>query len=479
MKKVIISFLFLLNCYFIGFAQTRPMSVCHHGFTFEISTQKNWGYEKPVILTVIPNSSADANGIKVYDIIEEINGKKTEGQTVETISDWLQNSQKETLKLTVRNLKEASRVVSLTKQCTPANALTEKDLASIYSFYSLEDAQNQAFTCPFNTNATSGENLESYKTFGFAPNSKNNKNLEEKFNAVIRTALEEKGLKYEQKNPDLIINTYYSYNKNLNYNRNYKIDKLPTEARYDVAAHKMVILPIYYNPLVNSNQAEYLLTLGIRFVDRKLSAGNRDAVVWECEANELIQSGNYTVDKYAAFHIPLMLMQYPYIQSNETVKFHYGHSRYNYTGINYNIDKIKEIVNIDPSSPASQVDLQIGDNVLEINKIKFIDNPKSADGKYKQFILKTMDLRDPKTQYTDANGFTKCMFWDKFKYADVNKEFMKSDNSAAFSYLFYFEPYINLSGTNIVTFFVERNKQKMAVAMKPQIVTEDIFEISK
>ena len=479
MKKFLIPFLVLLNYYFIGFAQNEPMSVCRHGFTFEISTQKNWGYEKPVVLTVTPNSSADANGIKVYDIIEEINGKKTEGQTIGTINDWLQNSLKRHLTLNVRNLKEASRVVTLTEQCTPANALTEKDLVSIYAFYSLEDAQNQTFACPFNTSAASGVNLEAYKTFGFAPINKDNKDLEEKINAVIRTSLEEKGLKYEQNNPDLIINTYYSYNKNLNYNRNYNTDKLPTETRYDIVAHKMVTLPIYYSPLIDSKQAEYLLNLGIRFIDRKLSANNRDAVVWECASNELIQSGNYTVDKYAVFHIPLMLMQYPYIRSNETAKFHYSHLRYNYTGINYNIDKLKEIVNIDNSSPASKAGMQIGDNVLEINKIKFDNNTKTAGSKYKQFIFKTMNLRDPKTQYTDANGFTKCMFWDKFKYAEVNKEFMKSDYSTAFSYLFYFQPYINLSGTNIVTFLVERDKQKTAVAIKPLIVTEDIFEVGK
>jgi len=475
MKKFI-SFLILLNCYFIVFAQDGPVYICRHGFTFEISTQKNWGYNKPVILTVTPNSSADANGIKVNDIIEEINGKETEGQTIETINNWLQNSLKGQLTLNVSNLEETSKIVTLTKQCTLANALTEKDLASIYGFYSLEDAKNQVFICPFNTNATSDVDLQSYKTFGFAPLDENNRDLEETINTAIRNSLEEKGLKYERNNPDLIISTYYSLNKNLNYNRNDNTAKLPTETRYDVITHKMVALPIYYNPLINSKQAEYLLKLGIRFIDRRLSTDNRNAVVWECETNELIQSGNYTVDRYAVFHIPLMLMQYPYIKSNETAKFHYSHSKYNYTGINYNIDKLNEIVNIDRLSPASKSNLQIGDKILEINKIKFNDDPKSADNKYKQFIYKTMDLRDPRTQYTDANGFTRCMFWDKFKYAEVNQEFMKSDYSTAFSYLFYFEPYINLSGTNIITFFVDRDKQKMAVAIKPTIVTEDIFE---
>ncbi|MDR1610407.1 MAG: DUF4136 domain-containing protein [Candidatus Symbiothrix sp.] len=475
MKKNIF-FLFLLNCCFVVSAQDEPVSVCRHGFTFEISAQKSWGYNKPLVLTVTPNSSADVNGIKAYDVIEKIDGKNTEGHTIETITDWLRNSGKGQLTLNISNLEEVSKVVTLTKQCTLANAITEKDLASVYSFYSLEDSQNQTFTCPFNTNAAPGANFKSYKTFGFAPVGENNRKLEEIITSSIRTSLEKKGLRYVRKNPDLIINTYYSYNKNLNYNKNNNAAKLPTEIRYDVAARKMVSLPVYYNPLINSKQAEYLLNLGVRFIDKKLSTGDRTAVVWECEANELIQSGSYTLDKYAVFHIPLMLMQYPYIKSNETVKFHYARSRYNYTGINYNIDKLKEIVSIDRLSPASNVDLQIGDKILKINGIKFIDNLKSADNKYKQFIFNTMNLRDPKTQYTNTEGFTKCMFWDKFQYAEVYREFMKPDYNTTFSYLFYFEPYINLSGTNIITFLVERNKQKIEVKIKPLIITEDLFE---
>jgi hypothetical protein len=468
--------LILLNYCFIAFAQNEPMHTCRHGFAFEISAQKSWGYDKPVVLSVTPNSSADANGIEVHDIIEEIDGKNTEGQTVETIIRWLQNSQEEQSTLTISNLKETAKTVVLTKRCIPANALTEKDLAGVYSFYSLEDSKNQVFTCPFITNAASGINFKAYKTFGFAPVDEKNRDLEDAINTTIRTSLEKKGLKYAQNNPDLIVNTHYYYNQNLNYRKNDNSDKLPTEIRYDFAARKMVSLPIYYNPLIHPNQAEYLLNIGIRLIDRKLSAGNELVVVWECEANEFIRSGSYTLDKYAAFHIPLMFMQYPYIQSNVTAKFHYSHLRYNYTGINYNMDNLKEIIQIDRLSPASEADLQTGDKIVYINGLKINNNPKSADNEYKQFIFKTMNLRDPKTQYTNADGFTKCMFWDKFRYAEINREFLKTDYHTTFSYLFYFEPYINLSGTNIITFLVERGRQKIEVKIKPLIVTEDIFE---
>jgi hypothetical protein len=474
MKKIISLLLFLAGCFAVS-AQDKPTFVCRYGFTFEVSMQKNWGYAQPVVLTVDPASAAAAD-IHIGDIIEEIDGKKTENQMIDTIISWMQNPREERLTLTVGSLKSPSKTVALAKRCTPANALSEKDLADVYAFYSLEDAQNQIFTCPFVTNAVSGLNLKSYKTFGFYSNiDENNRELEKIINTSIRTALEEKGLKFAPNNPDLLVTTYYAYNKNLNYQKNDSAGKLPVEMRYDVSTRTMVRLPIYYNPLINSKQAEYFLKLGIQLIDKKRSTAN-PVVVWECEANELIRSGKYTLKEYAKLHIPLMLMQYPYIQSNQTAKFHYRRLRYNYTGIHYNIDKLKEIIDIDRSSPASKSDLQIGDKILQINKIKFNDNPQSATGKYKQFIYKTMHLRDPKTQYTDAGGFTECMLWDKLRYAEINREFLKSDYGTAFSYLFYFEPYINLSGSNIVGFLVERDKQRIEVKVNPVTVTEELFE---
>jgi hypothetical protein len=232
-------------------------------------------------------------------------------------------------------------------------------------------------------------------------------------------------------------------------------------------------LPIYYNPLIHSNQAEFFLTLGIRVVDTKKS--DNGGLVWECEANELLQS-YYSLDDYSKLHIPLMFMQYPYPKSTDVARFFYGRSRYNYTGIQFNMDNMKEIVSIDPSSPAAQVDIQPGDVIEKINGIKFNNNTKSADSNYKQFILKTMHLRDQKTQFTNADGFTRCMYWGKLNQAQIYDTFRKPEFSAAFSYLFYFEPYINLSGTNIVSFNIARGKHKSEIKVKPVIVEEEVFE---
>ena len=261
---------------------------------------------------------------------------------------------------------------------------------------------------------------------------------------------------------------------NPNFRNSPQADKFPVVCRYNVQTKLMEKLPIYYNPLIHTNQAKFFLKLGIRMADNKKS---NKPTIWECEADELLQS-NFPLANYAEFHVPLMLMQYPYIKSKETANYYYGRFKYNYTGIHYNMNNLKEISEVTPSSPAAIAGIQAGDIVERINGIKFISNTKSADSNYKQFIYKTLSFRDPTTQFTNADGFTRCMYWDKLKYAEIEGEFKKPEYSTFFSYLFYFRQYINLTGTNSVSFSViSQSKQKKEIRVKPEIVSEEIFEM--
>jgi len=470
MKKIVVLLIFLISC-FVAFSQTAPKTVCQFGFTFEISMQKNWGYLQPVVTSVTPNTSADAAGLRVNDIIEKIGDKPTAGENIETITDWLQSSD-DRIPLTVSSLRESHQNRLLGKYCYLNNSLKERDLASVYSFYSLEDVQTRSFTCPFKTSVNPESNLISYATFGFAAPDPANQTLEKNINAVIRKNLEQKGLKYSEKNPDLIVRTHYSYTANPNFRSASTTDKFPIVCRYNMNTKTMENLPIYYNPLIHTNQAKIFLQLGIQLIDNKKS---KNTTVWECEANELLQS-DYPLADYAEFHVPLMLMQYPYPKSTETAQFYYSRSKYNYTGIHYNMDNLKEITEVEPSSPAAKAEIQAGDIIEKINGVKFVSNPKTADNNYKQFIYKTLSFRDQSTQFTNAEGFTRCMYWDKMKYALIQDEFKKPEFSTAFSYLFYFQPYINLSETNIVTFSIRRDKQRAEIKVKPVIVSEEIFE---
>ena len=471
MKRFVYIVLFI-NCCFLAFSQANSNTVCQYGFTFEISMQKNWGYLQPVVLSVTPNSSADAAGLRVNDIIDKINEKPTAGENIETIISWLQNSNSQ-IQLTINNLKESEKKLMITRNCRLKNSLSEKDLASVYSFYSLEDVQTHAFTCPFKTNANPENNLIQYKSFGFPAPDPNNRELEESIYAALRNNFEEKGLKYSGTNPDMIIQTYYSYMANPNFRNNSQSDKFPVVNRYNVRTKSMEKIPIYYDPLIHTDQAKFFLKFGIKLFDSK----NRNTPVWECEADELLQA-NYSLSDYAEFHIPLMIMQYPYLKSKETAQFYYARSKYNFTGIYYNMDNLKEITEVESSSPAERDGIKAGDIIEKINGIKFINNVKTADSNYKQFIYKTSSLRDQSTQFTNAEGFTRCMYWDKMNYAQIQDEFKKPEFSTVFSYLFYFRPYINLSGTNIVSFGIIRGKQKEEIKIRPVIVSEEIFQVT-
>ena len=470
MKRVICFLAFLSFCFTV-FPQTETKTVCQYGFTFEVSMQKNWGYLQPVVLSIMPNTSANAVGLCINDIIEKINDMPTKGENIETIINWLHNDSSDTIQLTISNLKESHQNRTLTKHCRLNYSISEKDLASIYSFYSLEDVQTRAFTCPFKTTVNPENDLILYTSFGFTAPDQNNIALEETVNAVIQKCLERKGLKYSEKNPDLIVRTYYSNVANPNFRSNSQSDKLPVECRYNVNTNLMENLPIYYNPLIHPSQARFLLKIGIQLIDNKKK---NNLPVWECETNELLQS-NYSLDDYAKFHLPLMFMQYPYPKSLETAQFYHSRSRFNYTGINFNMNNLKEISEVTPSSPAEKAGLQAGDIIEKINGIKIITNTKTADNNYKQFIYKTMRFRNPETQFTNAEGFTRCMYWNKMNYALIQDEFRKPEFSTAFSYLFHFEPYINLSGTNIISLSIKRGNQKVEAKIRPVIYSEELF----
>lgn len=472
MKRLIFILTFL-NFFFVTFSQADPIFVCQYGFTFEISMQKNWGYQQPVILSVTPNASAAAAGLCVNDIIETINENPTIGQNIETIFSWLQDSGTQ-IQMTISNLNGSRQHRTFNKICHLNNSLSEKDLASTYSFYSLEDVQTRAFSCPFKTTVNPDCNLISYNSFDFA-SPKSNDPEEKTIYAAIQKNLEQKGLIYSEKNPDLIVQISHSHVPNPNFRNSPQEYKFPVESRYNVQTKSMKKLPIYYNPLIHIDKSKFFLKLNIKLIDNKQK---NNSVVWECEANEHLQS-DYSLANYAEFHIPLMFMQYPYPKSKETGEYYYSRSKYNYTGIHYNINNLKEVAEVDPSSPAEKAGIHAGDIIEKINGIKFNNNIKSADRNYKQFIFKTFSLRDSTTQFTNAEGFTRCMYWDKLKYPQVEEMFKKPEFSTVFSYLFYFEPYINnLTGINIVTFSIKRYKsnQKEEIKLTPVTVSEEIFQ---
>ena len=172
-----------------------------------------------------------------------------------------------------------------------------------------------------------------------------------------------------------------------------------------------------------------------------------------------------------------MLMQYPYVKYGRNVQYKVNQKTYNYTGISYDIDRLELITDVDRNSPAYASGLRPRDVIEKINDNKMNYSAEEFTAGYKNFISKTMKFRDPKTQFTDANGFKRCMFWDTFQYPQVADALQKSGNVGGFSYLYYYAPYVNPTGNNACTFEIKRGKNKMEMIVRPTIRREITVEI--
>lgn len=185
----------------------------------------------------------------------------------------------------------------------------------------------------------------------------------------------------------------------------------------------------------------------------------------------------FRLEDYARIHIPLMCMQYPYVKYTRNVPFLVNKRNYNYTGINYDIDRLELVVDVDRNSPAYAAGIRPRDVIERIGRQKMNHSAEEFTAAYKRFISASMKFRDPKTQFMDTNGFSFCMYWDTFKYPMIADMMQKSEYFSAFSYLYFFAPYVNTSGNNVCAFEIKRGKEKLDVVVRPTIRTEVTIEL--
>ena len=472
-KHLLLSSILCLTATLCTTAQNNA-TVCRLGFAYELSQRRQWGFEKPVVRSLVPNSSAEQSGLKVDDVIELIDGVNVTEVASEEIKELFNATGNSTVTLTVSNLSGLPRQIQIVKECKKSNAITEDQLASAFAMYSLETTAEQQFICPFKTTITTDDvDFSQFHTFTFARIDESNRKLETNINECIERELIKKGMEANGERPDLLIQTFYFFDKNPNFKGANKIivEKEPTY-RYDFTEGKMIKLP-FLNYAAAESEAEYLLQLGIRLVDQKKVPGR---VLWECEANELMES-SFLLDEYARIHVPLMLMQFPYLKYMRNPQYTVNRRSYNYTGIKYDINRLELVLDVDRKSPAYAAGIRAKDVIQKIGKHKMNHSAEEFSTAYKHFISRTMDLRDPKTRFTDANGFKYCMNWDLFKYTQVADAASDSDYLSAFTYLYYFAPYINPSGNNACVFQVKRGRQVLDITVRPVVRTEVIVEI--
>jgi hypothetical protein len=455
---------------------------CRYGFSYEISNDPHWGKNKPVITSVYPNSPAKQAGIKPYDIIEAVEGVPVTENVLDDIYLFLNPGRKDIVELTIKNFVSDERKVKVKKACKSIYSLSEEQLATAFAMYAAEYTHERLFSCPFETSQTKDEvDFSVFKSFDFFGKSDNQPETAKKINDLIKQELMKRNMNYNPVNPDIMIQIYYSFNRNPNYKPKTpkKTDKDAEPAasrsfvyRYDVTRDRMTKFP-FLPPDAVETEVEYILKLGFRFEDNKLKKGR---IIWECEANEFLNE-TYSLENFASIHIPLMCMQFPYMKYGRNVQFRLSKRKYNYTGINYSIENISEIASVDPHSPAARAGILPSDKIDAIEDKRMDRTSQQFTSAYRRFLFKTLKLRNESTRFTDANGFPDCMYWDERKYPQVAKAFNDRKQLTAFSYLFKYAPFINPAGNNSCTFKIRRGKEKLEFILRPELRTENTIAV--
>jgi hypothetical protein len=475
MKKTIGLGLLICNVLVVS-AQQTDMN-CRLGFSYEFSSHPHWGKDRPVIMKVYPKSPAEMAGMLQNDVIEQINGLNVKDISPDDVDSLLTAAESLEIELTVSNFSSAAKRIPLTKECYPGIALSESQLAEAFAMYSVERTHNRLFICPFVTNVTEDSvDFAHFKSFDFTvPEDSGYARIEETLNGTLKAELTAKGLQHNTLKPDFLVHTYYTYRENPNFRQKSRAaEEQAPVFRYDITRDRVTKFP-FYPASTPESEAEYLLQLGIRFIDQRFIPGR---VLWECEANELMNAP-YAINEYALIHIPLMCMQFPYVKYSRNAQFILTKKAYNYTGLGYGINRLSEIAAVDPVSPAWEAGIRPRDIVEQIENKRMDHTAAEFTAAYHRFIVTMLKYRDRNTRFTDANGFPDCMYWDPARAARIAKAFDDDKRYlTAFSYLYGFEPYINRLGSTSCTFVVRRNGEKLQFTLRPVFRSEKTIELN-
>ena len=87
-KQLLLSSILCLTTTLCATAQNSS-TVCRLGFAYELSQRSQWGFEKPVVRSLVPNSSAEQSGLKVDDVIERIDGVNVTEVAPEEVKEFV------------------------------------------------------------------------------------------------------------------------------------------------------------------------------------------------------------------------------------------------------------------------------------------------------------------------------------------------------------------------------------------------------
>ena len=329
--------------------------------------------------------------------------------------------------------------------------------------YSLEDESDILISYPISSGTEGKTDLINYETFGFVRTNKQHTNRDVLIEQQISEALQAKGLTYDPKNPDLLIDTYYSISENSAYDATEaRRSAVQTSLRIDPKAHKLVELPIL--PMGSDKTlARFYLKFGITIY----SGVNERKMLWTSEAEELL-SDDYTLTDYTALTVPVMLLQFPFTRYFNSLVVRFATHRYLSLGINYKANNISTIHSLPLHSPAAEAGLRAGDEIVAINGRPLGTADELSKG-YLAFVKNSMSYRKHDHPFAIKDGPTNCRYWDSEDYARVAKLLDKDKYFGGFSYLFAFNPWITTAPRTGVTIDYLRDGVMQRIVVEPKL----------
>lgn len=454
--------LFSINIHSQGYDKS-----CYFGITFDVSNNQNWGFGELIITAVEPHSPAEKAGIKVDDIIMEINDKATFLRDNQTIADWLFGDMyAPEVNFTIRNMNTYFKEYTLYRKCIAINAVSEAALANIFSFYSLEDTNQRKLKLPIHVQPRPETDYTDYHTYDFYKDEDGTTDVDAHIIELLEKDLNAKGLVRDTDDPDIVVQAYYSYEPNPKYKEN---STITPSWRYDAENEQMVRVPII-DP-ENSNleaTGQFIAEYGFSFYDRKYINDKELTQIWDCSIKDCM-SADLPLREYVRLHTPMMLKQFPFTTSKVEAEYRIEFSRYNYTGLYFNADDLITISDVDVESPAYTSGIRPGYIVKKINGRSFNHTKETLSEGYKSFISETMVYRDQNTKFTNADGYADCMYWAPNSYSSIVKELNKSKYVAHFSYLYDFRKYVNGKDDNTITIEAWDGMQNRIFTVTPEI----------
>lgn len=441
---------------------------CRHGIAWTISQSKAWGAGKPVITRIQPNSSSAKAGLRVGDIIERLDGYNTERLSPAQIQALLE-SKNDLHTLRISRLGKPESKYILGYQCKPCGSLSERELAELFSLYSIEDASEEKIIYPYSYTQSPNYPLGHIRYFALAPSHGRTAETDKLINDEASLVLGEKGLQLKP-DADLVLSSYYELSPLANAKEG---DDAIFSWRYDRRSNSLKPFPLYGYNHVGVEEAKYKLTLGLQLQSRESKK-----VVWSCEAKEYL-SDAMSIGEYAQSAIATMLTGFPYVAYNHSPTLKVHSLRYNYTGLIYSAKRMNLIVDVEDNSPAMRAGLRPGDLIRSINGIRL--TPGDSDSILEDYFktaerlerYRDKDLPALKALVADIP----LSYWRVSSYDSIASTLRSGGSSTAFAYLFGFRPYVSERSDKSVIYEIEREGQVYFVPVAPEYRDETTIGI--